>query len=177
VVGYAIAPVILSRTLSDLPAIPVVSASLLLVGLGYLPYAILRWPHDLTGQELGSVAVLATVCTALAFVIFFALIAEIGPGRAVVITYVNPAVAVLFGVALLGERFTLGMGIGFPLILGGSVLAARRSRVRAVPAAVPAGAAQSIRTGPEAVSNTAASTPVSSSLGSSQSTSTPSSDC
>jgi drug/metabolite transporter (DMT)-like permease len=176
VVGYAVAPVIMARTLGDLPAIPVVSASLLLVGVGYLPYAIMRRPHHLTGQEWGSIAVLATVCTALAFVIFFALIAEIGPARAVVITYVNPAVAVLFGVTFLSERFTLGMAIGFPLILCGSVLAARRSRTRE--AAVPEGAAgelidQSMRTEPDAVSNTAASTPVSSSLGSSQSTSTP----
>ncbi len=46
---------------------------------------------------------LAVVCTALAFVLFFALIAATGPARATVITYVNPAVAVLCGVAFLGE--------------------------------------------------------------------------
>jgi len=71
---------------------------------------------------------LASICTALAFIVFFALIADIGPARATVITYVNPAVAVLLGVALLGERFTAGMAVGFPLILAGSVLAARRRR-------------------------------------------------
>ena len=54
---------------------------------------------------------------------FFALIAEIGPARSTVITYVNPAVAVLLGVALLGEHFTAGIAVGFPLILVGSVLA------------------------------------------------------
>ena len=65
------------------------------------------------------------VCTAIAFLVFFALIAEIGPVRATVITYVNPAVAAVLGVAVLGERLTLGMGVGFVLVLAGSVLATR----------------------------------------------------
>ena len=59
---------------------------------------------------------------------FFQLIAEIGPTRCTIITYVNPAVAVLLGVLILGERITVGMLIGFPLILIGSVLAARQAR-------------------------------------------------
>ena len=62
-------------------------------------------------------------CTALGFLLFFALIAEIGPARSTVITYLNPAVAVLLGVVLLGEPFTAGIAVGFPLILVGSVLA------------------------------------------------------
>jgi drug/metabolite transporter (DMT)-like permease len=70
--------------------------------------------------------VLAVVCTALAFMLFAALIAEIGPVRATVITYVNPAVAALLGVAVLGETFTLGMGAGFVLVLLGSTLATGR---------------------------------------------------
>jgi drug/metabolite transporter (DMT)-like permease len=126
VIGYATGPMIMARKLADLPSVPVVCASLLLVALGYLPYAIVRWPHGVTLQEGSSVVVLGVVCTAIAFVIFFALIAEIGPARATVITYVNPAVAVLFGVTLLNEKFTLGMALGFPLILVGSVLGARR---------------------------------------------------
>lgn len=179
VVGYATAPVILSRRLADLPSIPVVSASLLIVALGYLPYALVRMPHHLTGTQLSAIVTLSLVCTALAFVLFFALIAVIGPARATVITYVNPAVAVLFGVVFLDERFTLGMAVGFPLILAGSVLAARRTGVP--DAAVPEGAAcepledQSMRTAPLAVSNVAAINPVSSSENSTQSTSTPSS--
>ncbi len=68
---------------------------------------------------------LGVVCTALAFLIFFALIGEIGPVRATVITYVNPAVAVTLGVLLLHERLTGGIAVGFVLILAGSVLAAR----------------------------------------------------
>jgi hypothetical protein len=59
------------------------------------------------------------VCTALAFVAFFELIKEIGSTRSTLITYLNPAVAVILGVVLLGERFTLGTAIGFILILAG----------------------------------------------------------
>jgi drug/metabolite transporter (DMT)-like permease len=85
---------------------------------------------------VASIVVLGLVCTALAFVVFFALIAEIGPARATVITYVNPAIAVVLGLLLLNEQFTVGMGIGFPLILIGSVLAASIGRPAA--AAAPA---------------------------------------
>ncbi len=182
VIGYAVAPVIMARRLADLASIPVICASLLVVALGYLPYALARWPSHVHAQVVGAVAVLAVVCTAIAFIIFFALIAAIGPARAVVITYVNPAVAVLFGVTLLGEDFTLGMGIGFPLILLGSVLGARRRVMEegSLPDAalcepvVDAGA-QSICTTPDTVSKAAVTTPVRSSSGTSQSTSTPSS--
>lgn len=125
VIGYAVAPVIMSRRLSDLPSIPVVSASLLLVAVGYLPWAVGHVPSRLGAKSLWSVVALGLICTALAFVLFFALIAAIGPSRATVITYVNPAVAVLLGVLLLGEKLTLGIVLGFPLILVGSVLAAR----------------------------------------------------
>jgi drug/metabolite transporter (DMT)-like permease len=59
--------------------------------------------------------------------LFFALIAEIGPARATVITYVNPAVAVLLGVWLLHESLTAGLVVGFPLIIVGSVLATGQS--------------------------------------------------
>jgi drug/metabolite transporter (DMT)-like permease len=82
---------------------------------------------------LGSVLGLALICTALAFMVFFALIAEVGPARATVITYVNPAIALLLGVLLLNEPFTVGIAIGFPLILIGCFLATSRNRGRREP--------------------------------------------
>jgi drug/metabolite transporter (DMT)-like permease len=129
VLGYAIAPAIQARYLSDLPSIPVVAVSLTLVALFYLPFAVASPPSHLSGESVWAIVVLGVVCTAAAFVIFFALIAAVGPARAVVITYVNPAVAVILGVALLGEHFTVGIAVGFPLILAGSVLAARKARL------------------------------------------------
>jgi drug/metabolite transporter (DMT)-like permease len=75
-----------------------------------------------------AIGLLGVVCTALAFLLFFALIAEVGPVRATVITYVNPAVALALGVALLGEPLTIGAVAGFALILVGLFLATRRAK-------------------------------------------------
>lgn len=125
-VGYAAGPIIITRGLAGLPSLGVVSASLGVTAVGYLPVAVLQWPHAVSAESAVSVVVLAVVCTALAFLVFFALIAEVGPARSTVITYVNPAVAIALGVALLGEEVTVGMAVGFPLVLVGSVLATRR---------------------------------------------------
>jgi drug/metabolite transporter (DMT)-like permease len=124
-VCYAIGPIILSRRLAELPALDVVAASLVLSAVAYAPLAAARWPSSLpSGRVLLSVLGLAVLCTAIAFLLFFALIAEVGPVRATVITYVNPAVAAVLGVSILGEHVTWGMGIGFALVLTGCVLAA-----------------------------------------------------
>ena len=129
IVCYATGPVLISRRLADLPVIGVVAASLAATALAYLLPGMLQAPHRLPhGQVVGAVVVLGVVCTALAFVVFFALIAEVGPVRATVITYVNPAVALLLGVVLLRESFTAGAIVGFALILSGSFLTTRRSR-------------------------------------------------
>ena len=126
-VGYAIGPIIFSRSLGDLPALGVVAASLAISAIVYAPFAATHWPASTpSAHVLESVVGLAVVCTALAFLLFFALIAEVGPVRATVITYVNPAVAAVVGVAVLSEHITAGMVIGFALVLAGSVLATRR---------------------------------------------------
>jgi drug/metabolite transporter (DMT)-like permease len=126
-VGYAIGPMIVARRLSDVPAIGVVAASLALTGLVYAPFGLAQLPHAVPpAQVLVALAVLGVLCTALAFLLFFALIAEVGPLRAQSITYVNPAVALALGVALLGEPFTVGAGVGFALIVLGLFLATRR---------------------------------------------------
>src|SRR5207253_1460070 len=88
----------------------------------------LRWPsHMPSAHVVESVVGLAVVCSAAAFLIFFALIREVGPVRATVITYVNPAVAAVLGVALLSEHLTAGMLLGFALVLLGCVLATGRT--------------------------------------------------
>jgi drug/metabolite transporter (DMT)-like permease len=129
VVCYATGPWILARYLRDLPSLGVISSSLALTAVVYLPIAALQAPSALpSGNVIASIATLALVCTALAFVLFFELIAEGGPVRGNLITYVNPAVAAILGVLVLDERFTVGMGVGFVLVLAGSVLAAARTR-------------------------------------------------
>jgi len=86
-------------------------------------------------QVLAALAALGVICTALAFLVFFRLIAEVGPARATVITYVNPAVAVALGVLVLGEHLTPAIIVSFAAILGGSVLATRPGSGRAHPGA------------------------------------------
>jgi drug/metabolite transporter (DMT)-like permease len=127
VVGYAVGPAIASRYLQGIPSVSVTGISLAACAIAYAPVAAVQWPRTMpSAQVFGSVAVLAVVCTALAFLLFFALISEIGPVRATVITYVNPAVAALLGVAVLHETLTLWMGVGFVLVLLGSTVATRR---------------------------------------------------
>ncbi|HWJ31909.1 MAG TPA: DMT family transporter [Gaiellaceae bacterium] len=126
-VCYAIGPIILSRRLSDVPALGVVAASLVIATVLYAPFAAASWPASMpSAHVVESVIGLAVVCTALAFLVFFALIAEVGPVRATVITYVNPAVAAVLGVAILSEHLSAGMLVGFTLILAGCVLATGR---------------------------------------------------
>jgi drug/metabolite transporter (DMT)-like permease len=126
-VGYAIGPAILSRYLTGVSSVTVTGVALAICAVAYAPFGIAQWPNAVPGWNvIGSVVVLAVLCTALAFLLFFALIAEIGPVRSTVITYFNPAVAALLGVVVLHETFTVGMGAGFALVLVGSTLATRR---------------------------------------------------
>ena len=133
VIGYGTAPLIVSRKLSNVPSSGVSAVALLLTALVYLPFAAPRLPATGVPSDrvVVSVLVLSLVCTVLALVLFFALILEVGPNRALVITFVNPAVAVVLGILVLSEPLTVGTLVGFPLVLLGCVLSTRRSRPRA----------------------------------------------
>jgi drug/metabolite transporter (DMT)-like permease len=121
--GYAVGPLVLKRRLSDMDPRAAMGGSLLLAGIMLAPAAVASAPSELPSADaLLSMVVLGLVCTALAFVIFSVLIREVGPGRALVITYVNPVVAVALGVAILGERPGAGAVAGLLLILAGSWL-------------------------------------------------------
>ncbi|HUI02173.1 MAG TPA: EamA family transporter [Acidimicrobiales bacterium] len=124
--GYALGPWVVARRLSDLPSLGVVALSLAACTAAYAAPAALEVPaRTPSAPVLASVVGLTAACTVVAFVALFALVAEVGAMRATVITYVNPAVAVLVGVAALGEPFGLASGAGFALILAGCVLATR----------------------------------------------------
>jgi len=136
---YAVGPLIISRKLTDVPPIGVVAMSLVLPAIVYAPLGLTHLPAAMPPpQVLLALGLLGVVCTALAFLLFFALIAEVGPVRATVITYVNPAVALALGVALLGEPLTIGAGVGFALILTGLFLATRRAKRASAPVERPA---------------------------------------
>jgi drug/metabolite transporter (DMT)-like permease len=122
-VCYAIGPMIVKRRLSDVDPLGPVAASLGIAALLVTPFAAADLPETTPSADaLVSVAVLGLVCSALAFLLFFRLIAEVGPGRATIITYINPVVALALGVAILGESVTAGAVVGLLLILAGSWL-------------------------------------------------------
>jgi drug/metabolite transporter (DMT)-like permease len=144
VVGYALGPAILARRLSHLPGIGVVATSLSITALIYVPIVLVGdgLPSGLpSGKVVASVATLAVLCTAAAFLWLFALVGEVGPVRATTITYVNPAVAVLAGVIVLDEPLTVWTIVGFVLVVAGSFLVNRR------PAGLRQGAPESARAG------------------------------
>src|SRR6185437_8258891 len=109
-VCYAAGPLVASRKLADLPPLAMTAVCLGFASVVYAPLAAATWPSTLpSARVLAAIAGLAVVCTAVAFLIFFALITEAGPARASVITYINPAIAAAGGFFLLGERLTPAM--------------------------------------------------------------------
>ncbi|GEL94305.1 DMT family transporter [Cellulomonas composti] len=128
-VGYAVAPIIAERRLGTVPAIPLTTACLAMSALVYLPIVLVTGPHPVPGTPaVLSLVTLGVVCTALAFVLFFGLIGEVGGARATLVAYLNPVVAVSLGAVVLDEPITWGVLAGMALILLGSAAASRRSR-------------------------------------------------
>ncbi|HEX8645466.1 MAG TPA: EamA family transporter [Thermoleophilaceae bacterium] len=122
--GYACGGMLVKHRLMELDARASMGAGLGLAGLLLTPAAALGWPGEVpSGDALASIGVLALFSTALAFLAFRVLIAEAGPARASVITYVAPVVAVALGVAILDESLGTGAIVGMALILLGSWLA------------------------------------------------------
>jgi drug/metabolite transporter (DMT)-like permease len=139
VVGYAVGPAILARRLGGLPTVGVMALSLALCAVVYIPIAAADIPSVMpSANVVASVVILAVACTAVAFLVFAALIDEVGPVRATVITYVNPAVAAVLGVLVLHEQFSPAMAIGFALVILGSALATRPSQRAEAPRLVAA---------------------------------------
>jgi len=120
---YAVGPMIVKRRLSDVDPLGPVAASVAIAALLVTPFAFADLPDSTPSADtFASIAVLGLLCSALAFLLFFRLIAEVGPGRATVITYINPVVALALGVAILDESVTTGVVVGLLLILAGSWL-------------------------------------------------------
>jgi drug/metabolite transporter (DMT)-like permease len=121
--GYAIGPMVLKHRLAGFDQRATMGVSLAVATVLLTPLALLDPPAAVpSGEALLALALLGLLCTAAAFVVFGVLIAEAGPGRALVITYVNPLVAVALGVTILGERPGVGAVAGLLLILAGSWL-------------------------------------------------------
>lgn len=135
---YAVAPFIIATKLARVPSLGTITLALLAVGIAYLPLAFLT-QHDVpTVRSTVSLVALGILCTAVAFLGFFALIGEVGPVRAPLFTYVNPIVAIGLGVLILGEPLSPGLLLGFPVVIAGCWLAATGGRLRrSVDATIP----------------------------------------
>ena len=126
--GYAYAINMITRRIPEVPGLGLNTWAMIITSVVFLPFAMHSWPTERPSAEaIGSVVVLGVLCTAVAFILFFRLIAEVGPPRASLVTYLNTAVAVLLGVLILNEPFTLGIAVGLPLVLVGSYFASRKS--------------------------------------------------
>src|SRR2546430_8093437 len=127
VIGYALGTIIIVR-MRDLPSVSVIVASLAITAAVYSPFGLTQLPAQaLSPQAIAAVIGLGVICTALGFIVYFALVGEVGPNRATVITYFNPAVAIALGVAILHEPLTVGIAVGFAMIVLGSFIATGRS--------------------------------------------------
>lgn len=123
--GYAIGPLQMKRRLQGVPPVATAASTMALAALILTPAVPFAFPAQVPGVDtIGSLLVLGAGGTGFAFLIFYTLIAEVGPGRATVVAYIAPGFSVVYGIVLLGERFTVGTAGGLLLILAGSWLAA-----------------------------------------------------
>ncbi len=133
-IGYAIAPAVTAKNAPEVETVGILALSMVFTAAFYLVPTILQpFAPGITEPRLESwlsLAVLGVVCSALAFVLFFALIREVSYSRATLITYVNTAVAIFAGVFFANETFTIGMAAGLPLVAIGSYLASKQHAVK-----------------------------------------------
>jgi drug/metabolite transporter (DMT)-like permease len=121
--GYTLGPIILATKLTHVPGPVVVAGAASVVALSWIPWSVVHWPVHLSTETMTCVAILSIVCTAGAFLTFFELIKEVGSTRASVVPYVNTALAVVLGIVVLHEPLTIGIIVGFPIVLIGSIFA------------------------------------------------------
>jgi drug/metabolite transporter (DMT)-like permease len=122
-VGYTVGPIVLSTKLQHVPGPTVVMGATAFVALCWIPWDLAHLPARVSSETWTCVAILSIVCTVGAFLVFFELIKEVGATRAVVVTYVNTAIAVVLGVVGLNEPLTTGILVGFPLVIIGCIFA------------------------------------------------------
>ena len=126
-IGYAYAVIFISRKLPGVSGVAINGIAMAMTAIFYSPALLLLWPDRAIGTTaIYSVIALGVFSTGIAFAVFFTVMAEIGPARASLVTYMNTAFAVVLGVIILSEPLTIGIIVGLPLVLVGSYLASRK---------------------------------------------------
>jgi drug/metabolite transporter (DMT)-like permease len=126
-IGYAYAVIYITRKMPGVSGVAINAVAMAMTALFYSPALFILWPvHEISHSAIYSVIALGIFSTGIAFAIFFTVMAEIGPARASLVTYMNTAFAVVLGVLILSEPLTTGIIVGLPLVLVGSYLASRK---------------------------------------------------
>jgi drug/metabolite transporter (DMT)-like permease len=127
-VGYAYAVIMVISNLPLVDGIAINGLAMALTSVFWAPVAIAQWPSSISFNAVAALVALGIFSTAIAFILFFTLLKDIGPARGSLVTYVNTAVAVVLGVIILREPLTIGIIVGLPLVLIGSYLASRKNK-------------------------------------------------
>jgi drug/metabolite transporter (DMT)-like permease len=128
--GYAFAVIYITRKLPGVSGVAINAIAMAITAIVYSPALILTWPdRAISHNAIYSVIALGIFSTGIAFAVFFTVMAEIGPARASLVTYMNTAFAVVLGILILNEPLTIGIIVGLPLVLVGSYLASRKVNV------------------------------------------------
>ncbi len=126
--GYVSAPTIMHRKAPELDGAAINAVAMVITSILYLPVAIIQFPHHaISAHAIEATIALGIFPTALAFALYFKVMADFGPARASLVTYPNTALAVVLGIIFLHEPLTLGIILGLPLVLVGSYYASRKS--------------------------------------------------
>lgn len=126
--SYAYAVIMVTSNLPLVDGIAINGLAMALTTIFWAPVAIAQWPSSISMNSVISLVALGIFSTAIAFILFFKLIDEIGPARGSLVTYLNTAIAVVLGVIILREPLTAGIIVGLPLVLVGSYLASRKTQ-------------------------------------------------
>jgi drug/metabolite transporter (DMT)-like permease len=123
---YALAGVYTRRKLADVPSDAIACASQVFAALALLPLLpFTTIPGPLTPLVLANVLGLAIGSTAIAYLIYFKLIADVGPQRALTVTFLIPLFGVLWGAMFLGEPLTRNLLVGGALVVAGTIVTVR----------------------------------------------------
>jgi drug/metabolite transporter (DMT)-like permease len=125
--GYSYAVIMITTNLPLVDGIAINGLAMAITCVFWTPLAIAQWPSSISFEPAMSLIALGVLSTAFAFILFFKVLAELGPARSSLVTYVNTAVAVMLGVVILKEPVTIGIIVGLPLVLAGSYMASRKT--------------------------------------------------
>ena len=121
---YGIAANYTKRYLTGVDALTVAAGTMTGATVVLLPLAVIFWPAaPVSLHAWGAVIALGVACTGVAYMLFFHLLATVGPARTITVTFVIPIFGILWGALFLGESVSPGMLEGCVVILIGTALA------------------------------------------------------